>query len=124
MAKKTSAAELSIEITKLLKEYSTQTTDTVKKIVRRVGRETAKELRQDSPRDTGEYAAGWRSRVRAEASDKIDVEVYNSSKPQLTHLLEYGHAKVNGGRVEGIPHIRPAEEEAVKKLESLIKQEV
>lgn len=104
-----------------LASYSQDVTDGVKKEVKQVAQEMVQELKRTSPKDTGKYAAGWREKTEFENAEDIRERVYNAKKPQLTHLLEYGHAKQNGGRVEGKPHIRPAEQEAEKKLANGVK---
>lgn len=43
---------------------------------------------------------------------------------RLTHLLEFGHAKVNGGRTRAFPHIKYGEEVAQKNLVNYIKEGV
>ena len=40
----------------------------------------------------------------------------------LSHLLENGHAKRGGGRVQAIPHIKPAEQAGIEKLEEDIER--
>lgn len=74
-------------------------------------------LHAKSPRrkSGGEYAAGWAVRPWQEGSTK-GYMVYNRDQYMLTHLLEKGHAKVNGGRVRAIPHIRPVEEAESRKV--------
>lgn len=104
-----------------LAAYNQDVTDGVKKEVEQVAKDVVAELKQTSPRNKGDYAKGWKSRVEYESPEDIRIRVYNSKKPQLTHLLEHGHAKQNGGRVNGKPHIGPAEQEAEKKLTNGVK---
>lgn len=104
-----------------LAAYDQDVTDGLKKEVRKVAKEMVGQLKQTSPRDSGEYASGWKAKVEYESAQDIRVRVYNAKKHSLTHVLENGHAKVNGGRVEGIPHIGPAEQQAADKLENKVK---
>lgn len=113
--------DLAKAVAEELEQYSQDVTDGVKKEVRRVAKECAQEIRQNSPVQTGSYRKGWRDEVAFESREDIRVTVRNKTDYQLTHLLEHGHAKVNGGRVEGTPHIAPAEQNAEKKLLQKVK---
>lgn len=104
-----------------LAAYDQEVTDGLKKEVRQVAKEMVTQLKQTSPRDSGEYASGWKAKVEHESAQDIRERVYNAKKTSLTHILENGHAKVNGGRVEGTPHIGPAEQQAADKLENKAK---
>lgn len=114
-------SELAQVVAQELADYSQDVTDGIKEEVKQVAKDMVTELKQTSPRNTGEYAKGWKSRVEYESPEDIRVRVYNSKKPQLTHLLENGHAKQNGGRVNGIPHIGLAEQKAEDSLEGKVK---
>lgn len=114
-------SELAQVVAQELADYSQDVTDGIKEEVKQVAKDMVTELKQTSPRNSGNYAKGWKSRVEYESPEDIRVSVYNSKKPQLTHLLENGHAKQNGGRVNGIPHIGPAEQKAEDSLEGKVK---
>lgn len=121
MAKLKGLSNLSNEIAKALTEYTDEVTKGIEKEKKDKGKKAVQLLRDKSPKgSTGSYAKGW-------AVKDVDGKqvVYNKTDYQLTHLLEYGHVKVNGGRVDAIPHIRPVEEqindEFVKGVEKVIK---
>lgn len=64
-------------------------------------------LRLLSPKGaTGDYAEGWR--VKKEGKKRI---IHNATRYRLTHLLEKGHATIDGGRTEAQPHIKPVEQQ-------------
>ncbi len=113
--------DLAAAIAKELSEYSQEVTDGIKKDVKQVAKECKQEIQQNSPVLTGSYKKGWREKVAYESGSDIRAIVHNKTDYQLTHLLENGHAKVNGGRVDGHPHIGPAEQNAAKKLLQKVK---
>lgn len=121
MARRIPLQELEIAIERELAQYSEDVAEGLKREIKAVAKETVTELKSTSPRDTGEYARGWTYKVEFENVQDIRVRIRNRTKPQLTHLLEYGHAKTGGGRVQGKPHIRPAEQRAEKKLDGAVK---
>lgn len=111
-----------------LNAYREVTIETMKKAVTETAKQTAAELRDTSPEgDTGEYAKHWSYKRDSELKgrNKYSMVVY-SKKPEyrITHLLENGHAKRNGGRVEGIKHIKPAEEHAKEILMERLEREL
>ena len=93
-----------------LEQYSDTIIEDVKAVANKVATAGAKELQSISPKNTGDYAKGWRKTTRYEDSTKIKVSVNNKNKPSITHLLENGYAKRNGGRVPAQKHIAQVEE--------------
>lgn len=104
-----------------LSVYSQEVTDGIKRDVRQVAKECRDEIKANSPKKSGDYAKGWSTMVNHESTTDIRITVHNRKHAQRTHLLEDGHAKANGGRVEGRPHIAPAEQHAAEKLEKKVK---
>ncbi len=50
-------------VMKELAEYNQEVTDGIKKDIRTVAKECAKEIKISSPKDTGEYAKSWSTKV-------------------------------------------------------------
>ena len=110
---KIKADQLAKEVAKVLDEYQDATIDVMKKAVDKASKEAVDSLKSDSPKRTGAYAKDW-------ASKKV---VYNKKHYRLTHLLEKGHRKVNGGFVAARPHIAKVEQEAIDTLVKEIKDD-
>ncbi|TDX52141.1 HK97 gp10 family phage protein [Orenia marismortui] len=124
MSRTVSVADLAATITEEVKKYTNDVQQGIKKEVKSTATKVKKEIKDKSPRDTGEYADGW-SRRTSTRGGQVEVTIYNKDKPQLTHLLEFGHALKDGGRVDGTPHIRVGYEnninEMLRNIEKIIK---
>lgn len=83
-------------------------------ILEEIAGSLANRLRRESPRDTGEYAAGWTSTTEFRPW-QVQV-VRNEAKPTLTHLLEYGRKGGIGLR----PHIWKAYDAELAEIDKYI----
>lgn len=124
MGIKISAGKLSAAIAEELEKYAEVTGEEVKQIAKEVSADAVKEIKGSAPKRTKKYAASWKSKKLFETSTKAGYVIYSKDHYRLTHLLEKDHAKRNGGRVSGIPHLGPAEEKAVKEFESRLRKEL
>lgn len=105
-----------------LSSYGAETAETVKTIVKSAAQDCKKDIQNRSPKRTGDYRKGWRTQIVYDGPGGIRVRVFNGTNGQLTHLLENGHAKIDGGRVSGTPHIRPAEQDLERQLLQKLKE--
>ena len=112
---------LAAAVTEALESYRQDVTDGLKREIKSVAKECKRDIQEGSPVQNGDYRKSWQDKVAYESDEDIRIIVRNRTYYQLTHLLERGHAKVNGGRVEGKPHIGPAEQRAEKKLLKRVK---
>ena len=113
--------QLSNEIAEKLKQYTNEVTEEIEAAQMDVAKNLKNTLKINSPEKLGDYKKGWRIKKVKKA-----VIVHNATSYQLTHLLEHGHVKRNGSeRTQEKPHIRPAEEVAIKdyldRIEEAIK---
>ncbi len=106
---------IAVAIQDILSEYSKEVAEAVRLEIDEIAVEGAKEIAEKSPKKSGHYAGGWGVIKTQGFTTKYTATIANLSKPSLTHLLEKGHAKSNGGRVEGKPHIGPVYDRITKE---------
>jgi len=108
-----------------LEKYANLATDDMKDAVKDTAKSVKKDIESSAPVLNGRYKKSWRIKKIRENANSLDVLVHSSNRYQLTHLLEFGHAKRGGGRVAGKPHIEPAaekgEQDLIKAIEEKLK---
>lgn len=120
MAQTIQPAELASTINQLLDEYQEDVDEVVTKSITEVAKDAAKTLKSaGSFGGTGKFKKSWSVKIEKKRI-YTEATVYNK-KPGLTHLLEFGHAKQNGGRTKAFDFIAPVNEkvqtEVVRKIE-------
>ena len=121
MAKSIQIDDLAEAITEELAQYEETVTSGLFDDIRAVGKECLAEVKANSPRRKGKYRRGWRLKTMFESKSDLRVAVHNATNWQLTHLNEKGYLHRSGKRVEGKPHLGPAEQNAERKLLSKVK---
>lgn len=117
--------DLSEAITNVLKEYEEEVTEKVDKSAKKASQKAARELRSSASTPEGkrgDYRKSWTSKKLADADYVVHAK---APEYRLTHLLEKGHAKVNGkGRTKALPHIAPVETAAIADFERILREEL
>lgn len=119
-----SAGDFAEVVQKYLNEYGDECSDAVVDVIPKVAKDAAKKLQGSSPKRTGKYAKGWTSKVQKSRTG-VTAYIYGKSPTyRLAHLLEFGHAKRNGGRVAGNTHIAPVEAWAIDEATEQITEKI
>lgn len=113
---------LAKEVISILDEYNNDVTKQVKEAVTLSAAHALNVVKDKSPQKSGDYKKGWCLTTNYDGKNDRRITLHNRKKPQLTHLLENGYEKQNGGRVQGTPHISTAENEAVDILEKKVEE--
>lgn len=114
-------SDLADTIVDAVREYTEDVTEAIDQKVESTTDLVLADTRRDAPKNTGKYAKGF---VKTDKSlpGRRRFVVWNKKHYRLVHLLEFGHAKAKGGRVDGKPHLIPAYQRHANGMVSDIKQ--
>lgn len=108
--KKIQPVDLSATVSQILEDYGADVGEILDEAIIDAAEDAVHKLRavqrfapDGSP--TGAYSASWTMEPMRVSRYQISYLIYNENHYRLAHLLEYGHAKANGGRVSAYPHI-------------------
>lgn len=105
-----------------LREYTDEVTKGIRAEVDSAATDIKRDIQAKSPVGaTGAYRKGW-TITKQDSKGVTTRIIHNKSRYMLVHLLEHGHAKRGGGRVEGIPHVAPAVEPRLQQMEKNIER--
>jgi hypothetical protein len=113
--------QLASEIVSAVREYTEDVAKAVDKKVDEVANKVLKEAQALAPKRTGEYARTFVKTKEGGYGEHRRI-IWNKKHYRRVHLLEFGHAKVNGGRVDERPHLRPAYEKHAADLPNELKR--
>ena len=113
----------------ILTAYSDEITDATKKDVDEVAKETRKIIKNNAPKNKGDYQKSISQKITYDSLTERRRTVFaDKDQYRLTHLLEYGHVIKNYwgeyGRTRAFPHWSKGQEYAQKELPKLIEKSI
>lgn len=123
MANVIQPAQMQTEIDKILKQFGENTTEVVNECVQTVAEKATAELKTAGTFKGRKYRGSWTNEVQQKPG-YTDAVVFNKRNYRLTHLLEFGHAKQNGGRTRAFPHIAPVNDKVAEMFEKELMRKI
>ena len=125
MPKKVTTDTLADSIRDILEEYGDEVKGSLDEITKKIAQKGQQAIKNESKSKFNgkRYWKGWKVYLQVGRLD-TKATIYNESLPGLPHLLEYGHAKRGGGRVQGTVHIAPVEEQLVNEFEKQVRSKL
>ena len=109
-----------LDINKILDSYAKEIAKDVTTDAEKIAKKGVDELRNVSPKRTGKYRKGWRSKTEKNQGYSSSV-IYNATSYQLTHLLEKPHLNRTGTRTivpKSAGHIAAVEKSLINQFEN------
>lgn len=115
--------EMGLEIANAISDYTEDVTKAIEDEIDNTAKDVKEEIQNSTAwKDrTTKYRKGWTIKKENRDGETVRI-IYNKNKPGLVHLLEIGHAKRGGGRVSARPHLQPAYDKHVPKMETNIER--
>jgi len=113
--------QLASEITRAVQEYTEDVSAGIGSEVEKTADKVLKEVIVLARKRTGEYAKSFKKTDKS-LSGKRRYVVWNKKHYRRIHLLEFGHAKRGGGRVQPYPHMAPAHDKYAGEFEQNVKR--
>lgn len=122
------AMELRATVNEYLDKFGEAAVNSLTEAICLTADEVVKDLKKGgSYGGSGAYNASWTWTFERK-SLYVSARVHNKKHYRLTHLLEFGHAKRNGGRTRAFPHIAPVNDRVpeifVDKFTDVLAQEL
>lgn len=119
-------AKLSEVVASYMEDYGDRVIEANEEAIRAVAKDVTKDLKKSGNfGGTGEYRKALKAEIK---QTRISVSATIGAQAphyRLTHLLEFGHAKANGGRTTAYNFVKPINDSVegryMKKMEELLK---